>query len=89
MTYARREEIFSKEYLTIEDIQEILGLEYQGAAKMIRTIKRELEMNPKYNGQGVRLDIQGKLHTQDYLDYFQITNFERYKKPIEVEYGTV
>lgn len=85
MTYAKREEIFSKEYLSIADLQELLGLEYQGAAKLMRDIKRELNTNPKYNGQGVRLDIQGKLHTQDYLDYFGITNFERYKKLEEVE----
>jgi hypothetical protein len=79
MTYARREEIFSKEYLTIADLQELLGLEYQGAAKMVRDIKRGLE----FRGQGVRLNIQGKIHIQDYLDYFNITNVERYKKPIE------
>lgn len=80
MTYARREEIFSKEYISIADLQELLGLKYQGAAELMRDIKRELNMNPKYNGQGVRLDIQGKLHVQDYLDYFNITNAERYKK---------
>ena len=80
MTYARREEIFSKEYLSISDLQELLGLKYQGAAEMMRDIKRELNMNPKFNGQGIRLDIQGKLHVQDYLDYFNITNVERYKK---------
>lgn len=85
MTYAKREEIFSKDYLTIEDVKELLGLEYQGAAKLIRDIKRELEMNPKYKGQGVRLDIQGKLHVQDYLDYFQIKSFERYSKPMAEE----
>lgn len=79
MTYARREEIFSKEYLTIADLQELLGLEYQGAAKIVRDIKRGLE----FRGQGVRLNIQGKIHIQDYLDYFNITNVERYKKPIE------
>lgn len=83
MTYARREEIFSKDYLTIADLQELLGLKYQGAAEMMRTIKRELDMNPKYNGQGVRLDIQGKLHTQDYLDYFNIKSLERYSKPMD------
>lgn len=82
MTYARREEIFSKDYLSIADLQELLGLKYQGAAELMRDIKRELNMNPKYNGQGVRLDIQGKLHVQDYLDYFQITNHERYSKPM-------
>lgn len=85
MTYAKREEIFSKDYLTIADLQDLLGLEYQGAAKVIRTIKRELNMNPKYNGQGVRLDMQGKIHVQDYLDYFNITSLERYSKPMEAQ----
>lgn len=85
MTYARREEIFSKEVLSIADLQELLDLQYQGAAEMMRTIKRELNMNPKYNGQGIRLDLQGKLHTQDYLDYFQIKSFERYSKPMDEE----
>lgn len=76
MTYARREEIFSKEYLSIADLQELLDLKYQGAADLMRTIKRKLE----YNGQGVRLDIQGKLHIEDYFDYFRIRNVDRYKK---------
>jgi hypothetical protein len=83
MTYAKREEIFSKDYLTIADLQELLGLKYQGAAEMMRNIKRELNMNPKYNGQGIRLDLQGKLHVQDYLDYFNIKSLERYSKPMD------
>lgn len=29
MTYAMREEIFSKEYLSIEDVQELLGMSYE------------------------------------------------------------
>lgn len=29
MTYAMREEIFSKEYLSIEDVQELLGMSYR------------------------------------------------------------
>ena len=70
MTYARREEIFSKDYLTIADIQELLGLSYQEAAKKIRDIKRRND----------RLGIQGKLHVQDYLDYYELP-VERYMKP--------
>ena len=81
MTYARREEIFSKEYLSIADLQELLGLDYQVSARLMRQIKRKLELD----GQGVRLNIQGKLFIQDYLDYFKITNVERYKKLIEKE----
>lgn len=70
MTYARREEIFSKDYLTIADLQELLGLTYQASAKLIREIKFKFD----------RLGIQGKLHTEDYLQYYRITNLERYSK---------
>ncbi len=72
MTYAMREEIFSKEYLSIEDIQELLGLHYQDAARTMRNIKRRTD----------RLGIRGKLHVQDYLAYFQIPP-DRYVKPKE------
>ena len=78
MTMQEREEIFAKDVLTIEDIQLLLVMKYQDAAKFIRTVKQALEMNPKYNEQGVRLDIQGRLHVQDYLDYFKITDMNRY-----------
>ena len=67
MTYSEREEIFSKEYLSIADMQKLLGLSYQDAAKMIRNIRR------KYD----RLNIQGRIHVQDYFDYYGITT-ERY-----------
>lgn len=55
MTYAMREEIFSKEYLSIEDVQELLGMSYDDAARTIRNIKRRTD----------RLGIRGKLHVQD------------------------
>jgi hypothetical protein len=72
MTYARREEIFSKEYLSIKDMQELLGMKYQDAAKTMRDIKRRTD----------RLGIRGKIHVQDYLDYFKIPP-DRYVKPKE------
>ena len=72
MTYARREEIFSKEYLSIKDMQELLGMKYQDAAKTMRDIKRRTD----------RLGIRGKIHVQDYLDYFKIAP-DRYVKPKE------
>lgn len=81
MTYSRREEIFSKDYISIADMQDLLGMGYDDAAKTIRDIKRSLKVSPKFNGQGVRLDVQGKLHVQDYLDYFNIPNADRYKQP--------
>ena len=74
MTYAEREEIFSKEYLTIADIQSLLGMKYQDAARTIRNIKRRTD----------RLGIRGKIHVQDYFDYYQIST-DRYTKPEEDE----
>ena len=70
MTYARREEIFSKDYITIADLQELLGLTYQAAAKLIREIKFKFD----------RLGVQGKIHTEDYMEFFKITNLDRYSK---------
>ncbi|MBR2377475.1 MAG: hypothetical protein IKA85_06910 [Clostridia bacterium] len=72
MSYIEREQIFSKDYLTIEDIQSLLGLTYQMAARQIRNIKRRSD----------RLGIQGKIHTEDYFEYFNITDKQRYVKEI-------
>lgn len=72
MTYSRREEIFSKDYLTIKDMQELLGLTYQSAAQKIREIKFKHD----------RLGIQGKLHTEDYFDYFNISDRQRYVREL-------
>lgn len=62
MTYDKRSEILSKDYLTIADMQALLGLSYNDAAKLIREIKR------KHN----RLNTRGKIHVQDYIDYYQL-----------------
>lgn len=70
MTYSRREEIFSKDYISIEDMQALLGMSYQDAAKQIREIKRGLELQ----GKKVRLSVKGKVHVQDYLDYFNLSS---------------
>lgn len=69
MTYSEREQIFSKDYLTIADMQELLGLSYGDAARVIREIKRKSD----------RLGIQGKVHVQDYLDYYALP-VDRYNK---------
>ena len=73
MTYIEREEMFSKDYLTIKDVEKLLGLEYNEAAKQIRDIKRGLELK----GKTLRLKMQGRLHVQDYLDYYNLSA-ERY-----------
>lgn len=70
MSYLEREQIFSKDYLTIKDLQQLLGLSYQIAAKLMRQIKFKFD----------RLGIQGKLHTEDYFEYYNITDKQRYVK---------
>ena len=79
MTYIDREAIFSKDYITINEVGLLLGMGYDEAAKKIREIKRSLNAS----GQGVRLDVQGKLHTEDYFDFFNIKDRSRYSKPVE------
>ena len=73
MTYVEREKIFSKEYIDIEDVRALYGMAYNDAAKLIRDIKRGFEIK----GKQLRLNVQGKLHVQDYLDYYNLTP-ERY-----------
>ena len=76
MDYKRREEIFSKEALNIADVCDIFDISKSEASKKISEIKRCV---------GDRLKIQGKVHIQDYFDYYQIQDKERYKKPINAE----
>lgn len=71
-TYEEREKIFSKDYLTIEDVEALLGLQYQDAARVIRNIKRKTD----------RLRIRGKIHVQDYLDYYNLSA-DRYVRPLD------
>lgn len=65
MTREEREAIFSKECLSIEDVEKLFGVEYDSAAKIIRDIKMKLTVGKK---KDLRLSIQGKLHILDYLD---------------------
>ena len=66
MNGERRAEILSKDRLSVADIQELFGIGYQGAAKIIRDIKRSF----KFTGRNLRLDMRGYIHTQDYLEHF-------------------
>lgn len=63
-----REEIFQKEVLTIKDLEFLLDIDYNSSAKLIRQIKFKHD----------RLGIQGKLHVEDYFDYFNIVDRTRY-----------
>ena len=71
MTFDRRNEIFSKEALSIDDVKELMGVSYDTAQKLIQTIRRRHD----------RLNIQGKVHVQDYIEYFHLPP-ERYYQPI-------
>ena len=70
MTYARREEIFSKDYITTKELQELLGLcDESCASKKMGEIRRVV---------GDRLGIKGKIHTEDYFEFYGIKT-DRYK----------
>ena len=68
MTYARREEIFSKDLISITEFGELMNLSYQMAARVIRNIKRTSK----------RPQIRGKLLVEDFFDYYGITDKQRY-----------
>ena len=63
MTYEEREAIFSKEALNNEDIMKLFGVCKTESTNIMMRIKRKT---------GDRLGVKGKLHVQDYLDYFNI-----------------
>ena len=71
ITYQQREEIFAKEALSLEDFEILFGISKSAASEKMSQIKRKI---------GDRLGIKGKLHIQDYLDYFNIPNTERYSR---------
>lgn len=62
MTYEQRERIFSKEYISIDEFMELTGVTKGAASVMMSNIRR------KYN----RLGIKGKIHVQDYFDYYDL-----------------
>ncbi len=73
MTYEEREKILSKEAISYKDLGKLLDICDSMACQKMKEIKRV---------QGDRLQIQGKLHIQDYLEYYQIPkeSMIRYRK---------
>lgn len=84
ITVERRREIFAKDYLTIDDIQDLLGLDYGSAAKVVREIKYKMIL---VLGVEPRIDLRGKVHVQDYLDVYRLPP-ERYAY-VEITGGTI
>lgn len=72
MTYADHERIFSKEFLSGNDLAIIFDIDKSTASQLIQAIKFKSD----------RLHLRGKVHIQDYFDYFNITDMSRYSKPI-------
>lgn len=72
MDYKRREEIFSKDYITTRELQELLGYtNLSGASNKMMQMKRVT---------GDRLGIKGRIHTEDYFAYFEIYPDDRYNR---------
>lgn len=68
MTYSEREEIFAKDVLTVADLQKLLGISKSYAYEIMRKIKVTSD----------RLKIDGKIHIQDYFDYYNLPQSDRY-----------
>jgi hypothetical protein len=71
MTYTEREEIMSKDVMTGADIQKLQGCNASQASRIITDIKYVIEKR----GGKPRIDQRGKLHTQDYCEFYKIARF--------------
>lgn len=63
MTLAQRREMFAKDYLNLTDLTMLLGICYTRASEIVREIK--------FNTRD-RLRTRGRVHVQDYLDYYHL-----------------
>lgn len=68
MTYQEREVIFSKDVITYKELALLLQVDETTGSTILQQIKRKSD----------RLGLRGKIHIQDYFDFFGITNHERY-----------
>lgn len=77
MTYEEREKIFSKEALSVADMQALFGVCRTEATNIMNEIRRKT---------GDRLGVKGKIHIEDYLKHFGIEANRYVKKhPDEAE----
>ena len=74
MTPERRNEIFSKEVLTTAELAEILNINRTYASTLMFNIKQNSDRLKAITG----MTIKGKCHIQDYLDYFELKDTDRY-----------
>ena len=84
MDYKKREEIFAKEALTLDDVVVLTGRTKGTASRLIQEWKLKCQ---RKNG-GLRLDVQGTIHILDYFDAMGIDHKDpgaRYCRPEEDE----
>lgn len=74
MTFKRREEIISKEVIRTSELAELMDCDKSTASDLITEIKEWF----KEYGNGPRVTTKGKIHIQDYLDYYNISRRDFY-----------
>ena len=63
MTFAEREQILSKDIISTNEVAALLGMSVSQASRIVNDIKASIKP---------RIDLRGKIHTQDYCDYFKV-----------------
>lgn len=74
MTVQERQEIFAKEYLSVADFCKLYDMSQPNASALMCKMRNKLIFGMK---QELRLDMRGRLHVQDYLDYLGVQS-DRY-----------
>lgn len=69
MNWEEREKIFSKDVITLEEFMKLLDLDKSSASILMNDIKKSLKRP--------RIIQRGKLHVQDYLDFYHLDS-QRY-----------
>lgn len=64
MTFEEREQILAKDILSVADVAKLLGVTPKTASEAMCNIKQAIS-HP-------RVSERGKLHTQDYLDFYRL-----------------
>lgn len=70
MTMEQRREMFAKDYLDITDLSKLLGVHSTRAYAIVREIKRNTRD---------RLHTRGRVHVQDYFDYYGLNPSDYYR----------
>ena len=76
MTLAQRREMFAKDYLDLTDLSMLLGTCYSRASEIVQEIK--------FNTRD-RLHTRGRIHVQDYFDYYHLDPKNYYRGNLEDE----